>query len=82
MASVKMPTMDWGYTPLRDALKVFKARINLYFEDANITEDKKKAIKTSTSQCFSGNRIYTKKSPKCFSLNIIGLPASTTYKYF
>ena len=39
-------------------------------------------IITSTSQCFSGNRIYTKKSPKCFSLNIIGLPASTTYKYF
>jgi len=45
MASIKIPTMDWGYTPLRDALKVFQARINLYFEDSNIPEDKKKAIK-------------------------------------
>ena len=56
MASVKMPTMDWGYTPLRDALKVFKARINLYFEDANITEDKKKAIKIKIASGDEGMR--------------------------
>ena len=26
----------------------------------------------------TGNRMYTKESPKCFSLNIIGHQASTT----
>ena len=39
MAS-KMPMLDWKHEPLCDAFKAFKARIELYFEDQEIPQEK------------------------------------------
>lgn len=40
-----MPIMDWTIRPLSEALKIFKARIGLYFEDQNISSEEKQATK-------------------------------------
>ena len=36
--TMQMPIMDWAFKPLPEALKIFKARIELYFEDQNIQD--------------------------------------------
>ena len=43
--STKLPYLDWNYQPLVDSFRAFKARIGLYFEDKNITDDAKQSIK-------------------------------------
>ena len=43
--TMQMPTMDWAFKPLPEALKIFKARIELYFEDQNIQDAGKRATK-------------------------------------
>ena len=43
--STKLPYLDWNYQPLMDSFRAFKARIGLYFEDNNITDDAKQSIK-------------------------------------
>ena len=43
--STKLPYLDWNYQPLVDSFRAFKARIGLYFEDNNITDDAKQSIK-------------------------------------
>ena len=35
--------MDWNLNPLAEALKIFKTRIELYFEDQDIVDEEKKA---------------------------------------
>merc|ERR1712102_166933 len=42
---MQMPTMDWAFKHLPEALKIFKARIELYFEDQNIQDAGKRATK-------------------------------------
>ena len=37
--------MDWSFQPLSESLKVFKARMELYFEDQNIEDATKQATK-------------------------------------
>ena len=43
--SAKMPIMDWSHKPLIDSFKAFKARMELFFDDAEIEDDGKKATK-------------------------------------
>ena len=43
--AMSIPTMDWSFRPLSEGLKIFKARIELYFEDQKIEEETKKATK-------------------------------------
>lgn len=43
--SVKMPNLDWKHEPLSESFHAFKARINLYFEDQEIDDDAKQAVK-------------------------------------
>ena len=40
-----MPMLDWKHEPMCDSLNAFRARINLYFEDQEITALPKQAIK-------------------------------------
>jgi len=40
-----MPTMDWHHEPLSESFTAFKARINLFFEDNDITTEAKQATK-------------------------------------
>ena len=43
--SSKMPQMDWKFEPLADSFKAFRARMRLYFDDNDITDNTKKATK-------------------------------------
>ena len=47
--AMQMPTMDWAFKHLPEALKIFKARIELYFEDQNIQDAGKRATKIKVS---------------------------------
>ena len=40
-----MPVMDWKFEPLAESFRAFKARMELYFEDNNISDAQKKATK-------------------------------------
>lgn len=40
-----MPHMDWKHEPLVESFRAFKARMELFFMDQEITDDAKKAIK-------------------------------------
>ena len=51
-----MPTMDWLFQPLSESLKVFKARMNLYIEDQNITDVTKQATKIKIASGDEGMR--------------------------
>ena len=51
-----MPTMDWSLRPLSESLKVFKARMNLYLEDQNITDLVKQATKIKIASGDEGMR--------------------------
>ena len=44
MAS-KMPAMDWTYEPILDAYKAFKARVQLFLEDNDVTDIARQATK-------------------------------------
>ena len=43
--AMHMPIMDWTIRPLSEALKIFKARIALYFEDQDISSEERQATK-------------------------------------
>ena len=40
-----MPMLDWKHEPPSESFKAFKARLNLYFADQEITNDAKQATK-------------------------------------
>ena len=48
--------MDWSLRPLSESLKVFKARMNLYLEDQNITDLVKQATKIKIASGDEGMR--------------------------
>ena len=54
--STKLPYLDWNYQQLVDSFRVFKARIGLYFEDNNITDDTKQSIKLKIAYGDEGMR--------------------------
>ena len=56
MASSKLPYLDWQYSPLVDSYKAFKARMELYFVDNNITDAAKKAVKFKIASVDKGMR--------------------------
>ena len=41
----RMPEMNWKHEPLADAFKAFKARMTLFLDDNEITDDAKKSTK-------------------------------------
>ena len=48
--------MDWSFQPLSESLKVFKARMDLYIEDLNITNTNKQATKIKIASGDEGMR--------------------------
>ena len=56
MAPSKMPYLDWQYSPLVDSYKAFKARMELYFVDNDITDAAKKAVKIKIASGDEGMR--------------------------
>ena len=44
-SSGKMPVMDWKFELLADSFRAFRARMDQYFEDNEITDDREKATK-------------------------------------
>ena len=56
MAPSKMPYLDWQYSLLVDSYKAFKARMELYFVDNDITDAAKKAVKIKIASGDEGMR--------------------------
>ena len=51
-----MPYLDWQYSLLVDSYKAFKARMELYFVDNDITDAAKKAVKIKIASGDEGMR--------------------------
>ena len=55
--TAKLPYLDWN-TPLVNSFRAFRARIDLYFEDNNITDAGKQAIKLKIACGDEGMLLY------------------------
>ena len=56
MSSSHVPYMDWKHSPLSEAFHTFRARMDLYFADIDLTDKAKQAIKIKISLGDEGMR--------------------------